>query len=178
VEDIAIRNCALGIRNWRAESADAASKIATGKDLPAGTLHASVSFVAASGTDIRERSFRFGCRIVSLSRTLSEAGGIARLMTPQLLRAGTALYPMLEEARAAESTRDFISKCTIGLKEGREAHGRLRLHEACGIGPADEVRALHEEANELVSIVTAIVRNTRQRADLSPSAHARGAPKS
>jgi four helix bundle protein len=68
---------------------------------------------------------------------------------------------MLEEAKAAESRRDFVSKCSIGLKEVREAHGRLRYHEACGIGPGDEATALRVEANELVSIMTRIIGNTR-----------------
>jgi len=108
------------------------------------------------------------------AKVLYSEGGIARAMALQLLRAGTALYPMLEEASAAESTRDFISKCNIGLKEVREAHGRLRFHEACGIGPELEARALRAEADELISIVTVIVRNTRTRAGLArPNSSAR-----
>ena len=119
------------------------------------------------GNDIRERAFRFACRVVKFCQQLYELGGIARAMAPQLLDAGTALYPMLEEARAAESRRDFISKCSIGLKEVREAYGRLRIHEACEIGPAAEARELRGEADELVSIVTAIVGNTRANAGLA-----------
>jgi len=91
------------------------------------------------------------------------------MMVPQLLSAGTALYPMLEEARAAESRRDFISKCCIGLKEIREAHGRLRYHEACGIGPTEEAIALRAEANELVSIMTAIIGNTKLNSNSIPN---------
>jgi four helix bundle protein len=113
------------------------------------------------GRDIRERAFRFGCRIVLFCQRLFENGGVGKAMAPQLLHSGTALYPMLEEARAAESRRDFVSKCSIGLKELREAHGRLRYHEACGVGPADEATALRIEANELVSIMTRIIGNTR-----------------
>ena len=82
-------------------------------------------------------------------------------MAPQLLNAGTALYPMLEEARAAESRADFVSKCSIGLKEVREAYGRLRTHEACAIGPVEQCRVLRMEANELVAIMTRIVGNTK-----------------
>ncbi|HEY7287217.1 MAG TPA: four helix bundle protein [Vicinamibacterales bacterium] len=119
------------------------------------------------GQNIRERSFVFGCRVITFAGILYREGGIARAMALQLLRAGTGLYPMLEEAGAAESTRDFISKCNIGLKEVREAHGRLRFHEACGIGPTAEARALRAEANELISIVTVIVRNTRTRAGIT-----------
>ena len=95
------------------------------------------------------------------------------MMAPQLLNSGTALYPMLEEARAGESRKDFISKCTIGLKEIREAHGRLRIHEACNIGPREPASALREEANELVAIMTAIVGNTRTNAGLKPMRAAR-----
>jgi len=73
-----------------------------------------------TGQDIRDRAFRFACRIVKFCEALYQAGGIARLMAPQLLDSGTALFPMLEEARAAESKRDFISKCSIGLKEIRD----------------------------------------------------------
>jgi len=116
---------------------------------------------ADRGREIRERAFRFGCRIVSFCEQLYTLGGVARAMAPQLLNAGTALYPMLEEARAAESRRDFISKCSVGLKEIREARGRLRYHEACGIGPTHEAAALVAEANELVAIMTRIIGNTR-----------------
>ena len=126
-----------------------------------------------TGQDIRDRAFRFACRIVAFCKGLYQAGGVARLMAPQLLNCGTSLYAMLEEARAAESRKDFISKCTIGLKEIREAHGRLRIHEACKVGPTDEATALRVEANELVSIVTAIVGNTRTNAGLNQSERGR-----
>jgi four helix bundle protein len=121
------------------------------------------------GEDIRERAFRFSCRIVKFCQRLYELGGIARAMAPQLLNAGTALYPMLQEARGAESRRDFISKCSIGLKEVRESYGRLRIHEACEIGPVAEARELRVEANELVSIMTAITGNTRANAGIAPA---------
>ena len=74
---------------------------------------------------------------------------------------------MLEEARAAESTRDFISKCSISLKECREAHVRLKIIEKCDIGPRDEARALRAEAGELVAIISAIVQNTKRNAGLN-----------
>jgi len=65
-----------------------------------------------NGQDIRDRSFDFACRAVRLGQTLYEAGGVGRILTPQLLNCSTSLAAMLEEARAAESTRDFISKCS------------------------------------------------------------------
>jgi four helix bundle protein len=113
------------------------------------------------GQDIRDRTFEFACAVAGLCRTLYDAGGVARMLVPQLLACSTSLASMLEEARAAESTRDFISKCSIALKEARESLVRLRIVEQSRLGP-ENVRSLRAEANELVAIVTAIIRNTKQ----------------
>src|SRR5262245_48512629 len=165
---LGIENLALGI--GIDDEKTSTSKHSTGPFLGNSTWHSvcspSSSMASAyeshrTGDDIRERAFRFGCGVVTFCQRLHQAGGIARLMAPQLLNSGTALYSMLEEARAAESRRDFISKCSIGLKEVREAHGSLRIHEACAIGPADEVRELRIEANALVAIMTRIIGNTK-----------------
>jgi four helix bundle protein len=91
------------------------------------------------------------------------------MLVPQLVNSSTSFAAMLEEARAAESKRDFISKCSISLKECRESHVRLRVMEVSGIGPPDEARILGSEANELIAIVTTIARNTRRNARLDPS---------
>ena len=121
-----------------------------------------------NGQDIRARAFEFACRVVRFSQRLYDSAGIGRVMAPQLLNCSTSVPAMLEEARAAESRRDFVSKCSISLKECREAHVRLRIHEACRIGPHDEARELRKEAGELVSIIGAIVRNTKRNAGLQP----------
>jgi four helix bundle protein len=122
----------------------------------------------ADGQDIRDRSFLFACRVVAFCQNLSEAGGVGRLMVPQLLSCSLSFATMLEEARAAESTRDFISKCSIGLKECRESWTRLRVCAKCRIGPQHEVGVLVGEANQLVAIVTAIIRNTKRNAKAAP----------
>jgi four helix bundle protein len=91
-----------------------------------------------------------------------EAGGIGRLMAPQLVDCSTSTATMLEEARAAESDADFVSKCCISLKECREAWTRLRICASCRIGAVQETRNLVQEANELVAIIASIVRNKRR----------------
>jgi four helix bundle protein len=113
------------------------------------------------GRDIRERTFEFACRVVNFCEQLYEGGGVGRVMVPQLVNCSTSTAAMLEEARAAESRRDFVSKCSVSLKEAREAHLRLRICERCRTGPLDESRVLVQEADALVSIIGTIVRNTR-----------------
>jgi four helix bundle protein len=114
------------------------------------------------GADVRQRSFVFACEVVSFCERLYRAGGAARVLAPQLIRASTSVAGMLEEARAGESDRDFVSKCCIGLKECREAHVRLRICVACRLGPPTDATRLTEEANQLVAILTAIIRNKRR----------------
>ena len=82
-------------------------------------------------------------------------------MVPQLLSCSTSAAAMLEEARGAESRRDFVSKCSIGLKEAREAHVRLRICEECGLGPPGDLKQLRAEADQIVAILMAIVRNSK-----------------
>jgi four helix bundle protein len=114
------------------------------------------------GQDIRDRAFEFACCVVKLCEQLDYAGGIGRLMMPQLLSASLSCATMLEEARAAESDADFISKCSISLKECRESWTRLRVCKKCTIGPVKDVDALVREGGELVAIVTTIIRNKRR----------------
>ena len=79
---------------------------------------------------------------------------------------------MLEEARAAESRNDFKSKLKIALKEARESHVRLKTCLACRYGPNEEAAALTKEADEIVAILVAIVKNTIRNSE-EPSRRAR-----
>ena len=127
------------------------------------SIDANASRAGYSGQDIRDRAFTFACRVVRFGQHVMESRGVGRLLVPQLVGCSTAVAAMLEEARAAESRRDFISKCCIGLKECREAWTRLRIAEACHIGDQEEARALVREADELIAIITTIVKNTRAK---------------
>ena len=115
-----------------------------------------------AGQDIRDRAFDYACRVVDFCQKLSEGPSIGRLMVPQLLNCSLSFATMLEEARAAESDADFISKCCIGLKECRESWTRMRVCQRCRIGPQNDSVALVREANELISIVGTIIRNKRR----------------
>ena len=114
------------------------------------------------GQDIRDRSFRFACRVVQFCKGLLDQGGVARILAPQVLRCATSVGANLEEARGGESRRDFLSKCRISLKEAREAAFRLRVLVATEVGPPTEAKVLAAEAGEIAAVLGAIVRNTRR----------------
>jgi four helix bundle protein len=114
------------------------------------------------GQDIRDRAFEFACRVVKFCQRLSDGGGVGRLMVPQLLNCTLSFATMLEEARGAESDADFISKCCISLKECRESWTRLRVCEKGQIGAPARASELVQESDELIAIVTTIVKNKRR----------------
>jgi four helix bundle protein len=118
------------------------------------------------GQNLRDRAFRFACRVVRFCDRLWKEGGVARILAPQLVRCSTSVGANLEEARGGESRRDFISKCAIALKEARESRYRLLLVLETGIGPSEDARALALEAEELAAILGSIVRNARHNASL------------
>jgi len=74
----------------------------------------------SKGKDLQERGFSFACRIVKLYQFLAKQRGGGEVLGRQVLRSGTSIGANLEEATAAQSKADFISKCNIALKEARE----------------------------------------------------------
>ena len=111
--------------------------------------------------DIRERSFSFASRIVKLYQFLASKKGGGEVLGRQVLRSGTSIGANLEEASAGHSKADFILKCNIALKEARETYYWLRLLMTTQIVPANRLRQLADESNELVAILTTIVKKSR-----------------
>jgi four helix bundle protein len=116
---------------------------------------------------IQDRSFNFACRIVCLHDYLYRKPGSARVLARQMLKAGTSVGANLEEASAAQSKADFISKCSIAAKEARETRYWLRLLSARSYVRTQRIAPLVIEAGEIVAILTTIVKN----ASKSPNRH-------
>jgi len=112
--------------------------------------------------DIVDRTFEFAVRIVKLCVHLDEKPGVGRVLMPQILRAGTSVPANVEEAQAAQSKADFISKMSIALKEARETHLRLRLLSPAGVVVESRLQPLIAEAEELKQILGAIIVSTKR----------------
>ena len=114
--------------------------------------------------DLKERTFAFATHIVRLCRTLEEPAGVSRTMARQLLRSGTSIGANVEEGQGSQSRAGFISKYSIACKEARETHYWLRLLVASDIVPAARIQDLSDEANQLIAILTTIVKKTKANA--------------
>jgi len=111
--------------------------------------------------NIQERTFNFACRIVRLYQFLIKKDRANETLCRQLVRPGTSVGANLEEASAAQSRADFISKCHIALKEARESLYWLRLYRATNIVPESRLSDLIKESNEIVSILTVILKKSK-----------------
>ncbi len=111
--------------------------------------------------DVQKRAFSFACRIVKFYQFLAKQKGAGEVLARQVLRSGTSIGANLEEAAAGQSRADFISKCNIALKEARETHYWLRLFTETNVVSPERLEGLLNESDELVAILTAIVKNSR-----------------
>ena len=118
--------------------------------------------------DLPERTFEFARRVVKLCQTLDHTPGVSRTLANQLLRSASSVGANVQEGQASQSRTDFISKYSIACKEARETHYWLRLLAVSDVAPADRLSGLIEEANQLVAILTTIVKRTRANSRKQP----------
>src|SRR5579883_189293 len=102
---------------------------------------------------------RGGCRylVEQLPHNLQ-----AKHIGSQILRSGTAAAPNYAEARAAESSADFVHKLKICLKELNETSVWLRILQRSIAIDADFANGLVAENQELCRILVASVQTGRR----------------
>ncbi len=110
---------------------------------------------------VRQKSYDFALRVVRLCAHLKEQKQFE--IANQLLRAGTAIGANVEEALAGCSRRDFAAKMSIASKEAREANYWLRLLTDAEIVTTQNGKELLAASEELVKMLTSIVKTTREQ---------------
>jgi four helix bundle protein len=108
---------------------------------------------------VQEKSYSFALKIIDLYRKLSEQKEF--VISNQILKSGTSIGANVEEATAGLSKRDFIAKMAISSKEARETNYWLRLLRDSELCPSVDLSELLEESEELVKMLTAIVKTSQ-----------------
>jgi four helix bundle protein len=106
---------------------------------------------------VRAKSFAFALEVIELYRELRDRREY--VLSRQLVRSGTSIGANVEEALAAQSRNDFLSKMSIASKEARETKYWLRLFRESRLADVDVTQAL-EDAEELIRMLTSIVKTT------------------
>src|SRR5258708_39785980 len=112
------------------------------------------------GDDIAERLVMLAVRVIRLVDALPDTPA-GRHIAGQLLRSGTSPGANYEEARGAESRRDFVHKIGISLKELQETRYWLRVVSGADLAKDDPTTEVLSEAEELCRIVGASQRTAR-----------------
>jgi len=103
------------------------------------------------------KTFNFSKEIIKLYISLKRDKVFE--LASQLMRSATSIGANVEEAQAAQSKRDFISKMSIAAKEARETRYWLRLLHETAI-TEKEVEHLLKEVEEIINILTKIVKTS------------------
>ena len=83
------------------------------------------------------------------------------ILAKQLVRSGTSIGANIEEAIAAQSRKDFISKMAISSKEARETNYWLRLIRDVNLLKDVDITNLINESEEIIKIITSIVKTSK-----------------
>ncbi|MBI5324373.1 MAG: four helix bundle protein [Ignavibacteriae bacterium] len=109
---------------------------------------------------IREKSFDFAYRIVELYKFVRFKKK-EFVISKQILRSGTAVGALVEEALQAESKQDFIHKLSIANKEVNETHYWIRLLGKSGYLNSKSEESILTDCEELIKLLTSIIKSSK-----------------
>ena len=81
------------------------------------------------------------------------------VLSKQMLRSGTSIGANVNEATAAQSKKDFLSKMSIASKESRETLYWIKLLNKTGYMKDQEY---FNDCKEIIRILTSIVKTTSE----------------
>lgn len=108
----------------------------------------------AKGDDLQERLVEFAVAVMDLCDKLPKTPAGTHI-AGQLLRSGSSAAPNYAETRGAESTRDFVHKLGLVLKELNESRVWLQIIGTRNLTQASGVQDLSHECDELCRIIAA-----------------------
>ena len=107
--------------------------------------------------ELKQRTKQFGLRVIKLVESLPGTA-TARTIGNQLLRSGMSVGANYRAACRGRSKADFVSKAGISLEEADECLYWMEMLQEAGIFPAERLKDLMKEADELVAIFTASIK--------------------
>jgi four helix bundle protein len=110
--------------------------------------------------DLPERTFEFAATVLALVERLPQRTS-GWVLGKQLARSGTSIGANVCEADHALSEAEFTHRCSVARKEASEAQYWLRLCDRTGLLDGGQAEPAVREANELMRILSTIVRKTQ-----------------
>src|SRR6056297_3484604 len=108
---------------------------------------------------VKEKSLAFAIRIVWLAKDLQNQKEF--VLSRQVLRSGTAVGALVREAEHAESTKDFIHKLAIALKEANETDYWLEILVETEYISKEQYLEFQLWIHELLKLLTSIIKTSK-----------------
>ena len=109
---------------------------------------------------IVSKTFEFAIKVIELYKQLLSENEF--IISKQLLKSGTSIGANVEEAIAAQSRKDFVSKMSIASKEARETDYWLRLLRESNLTRIS-VEYLIKDIKDIINILSKIIITTKMR---------------
>lgn len=112
---------------------------------------------------LEERLIQFAVNVILMCKKV-ENNFAAQHLANQLIRSATSVALNYGEARSAESTRDFLHRLKICLKELRESLINMKIQKGAKlVKDLDKLDLLLQENDELVSIFVVSIKTSCQK---------------
>ena len=112
---------------------------------------------------LEERLIQFAIDIILICKKIDKSFATEHL-AKQLVRSSTSSALNYGEARSGESSRDFLHKMKICLKELRECLINLKIQKGANlISDTDKLEMLLKENDELISIFVVSIKTASNK---------------
>ncbi len=112
--------------------------------------------------DICERTGLLCNQCIQVALALQN-NGVCWEIAKQLTRSGGSVGANIEEAQATTTKADFIYRMSVALREARETSFWLKRIRDNDLLKPERLGDLIDESEEIVAILTSIVKNSRKR---------------
>lgn len=113
--------------------------------------------------DLEERLIQFAVDVILICGKI-DSSFASQHLSKQLIRSATSAALNYGEAQSAESTRDFLHKMRLCLKELRESLVNLKIQkDAYLIKNIERLDLLMKENNELIAIFVSSIRTSQNK---------------
>ncbi|BAO54189.1 four helix bundle protein [Nonlabens marinus] len=111
---------------------------------------------------LKTKSYAFAIEVVRLCRLLVSENK-EYVISKQLLRSGTGVGALIREAEFAQSSKDFINKMSIALKEANETIYWLDLLKDTDYLQFNQHQDLQKKCKELVAMLVSSVKTAKSK---------------
>lgn len=113
--------------------------------------------------NLEDRLIQFAIDIILITKRIDNSFA-AQHLAKQLIRSATSSALNYGEAQSGETTRDFLHKMKICLKELRESHVNLKIQKGANlILNIEQLEKLLDENNQLISIFVSSIKTASKK---------------